>query len=148
MKAFRIFIFSLLFTATGAFAQSYYGVNHDLRDNSKPKEPTAEEIEKNRSEYVEKYMVKLKEALNLDELQVIAIRNEITSSSKNIDIVMKKEEGEARTNEVKAQMDKTEAVINSYLNKDQKEKYILFKANLKNKKKEKKGKKEEKQTEE
>jgi hypothetical protein len=45
-------------------------------------------------------------------------------------------------------MDKTEVVVNSYLNKDQKEKYLLFRANLNKKTKEKKGKKEEKQTEE
>ncbi len=148
MNAFRILIFSLLFTSIGAFAQGY-GVNRDLPDNRTPKAPTAEEINKARNEYVDKYMVKLKSAVNLDELQSIAIRNEILSNSKNIDIVMKKEDSqEAKTTQVKALMEKTEVVINSYLSKEQKEKYQLFRANLKNKKKDKKGKKEEHTTEE
>lgn len=152
MKILRIFIFSLLLTSLGAFAQggSYYGVNRDLRDNRTPKPPTPEEIEKNRNDNVEKYMVKLKAALNLDELQSIAIKNEIMANSKNVDIVMKKEEDVDKATEVKAIMEKTDIVINSYLNKEQKEKYLIFKANVKPKKKEKKGKKaeEEKTSEE
>lgn len=149
MKTFKIFILSLLLSSTGTFAQNYYGVNRDLRDNRTPKPPTPEEIEKARVEYVDKYLVKLKEAVNLDELQVIAIKNELISNSKNIDIVMKKEDvQEEKSKEVKALMDKTEVVINSYLNKEQKEKYQVFRANLKTKKKEKKGKKEDKPSEE
>jgi hypothetical protein len=38
-------------------------------------------------------------------------------------------------------------VINSYLNKEQKEKYLIFKANKKEKKKDKKSKKEANKTE-
>jgi hypothetical protein len=148
MNAFRIFIFTLLLVSAGTFAQGY-GVNRDLRDNSTPKPPTAEEIDKSRNEYVDKYIVKLKAAVDLDELQVIAIKNELIANSKSIDIVMKKEDSqEDKKNEVKALMDKTEVVVNSYLNKNQKEKYLLFRANLNKKTKEKKGKKEEKQTEE
>lgn len=125
------------------YSQSYYGVNRDLIDNSAPKKPTTEEIDKDRNEFVDKYLIKLKAALNLDELQAIAIKNEILSNSKNIDIVMKKEDSnEAREKEVKALMDKTEVVINSYLNKEQKEKYLIFKTNKKEKKKDKKSKKE------
>jgi N-methylhydantoinase A/oxoprolinase/acetone carboxylase beta subunit len=149
MNTFRILIFSLLLTSAGTFAQSYYGKNHDLRDNSTPKPPTAEEIDKNRNEYIDKYMAKFKAAVDLEELQIIAIKNELITNSKNIDIIMKKEDSqEEKKNEVKALMDKTEVVVNSYLNKDQKEKYLLFRANLNKKTKEKKGKKEEKQTEE
>jgi len=149
MKTFKIFILNLLLSATGSFAQNYYGVNRDLRDNRTPKPPTPEEIEKARVEYVDKYLVKLKDAVNLDELQVIAIKNELISNSKNIDIVMKKEDvQEEKSKEVKALMDKTEVVINSYLNKEQKEKYQIFRANMKTKKKEKKGKKEDKPSEE
>jgi hypothetical protein len=61
---------------------------------------------------------------------------------------MKKEDSqEDKSNEVKALMDKTEATINSYLSREQKEKYLLFRANL-NKKKDKKGKKSDKPSEE
>ena len=151
MKSFKIFIFSLLFTTIGSFAQGGgYGTNRDLRDNRAPKPPTPEEIDKNRNDYVDKYMVKLKAALTLDELQMIAIKNELITNAKNIDIVMKKEDSqEDKAKEVKAIMDKTEVVVNSYLNKDQKEKYLLFRANLNKKKKEKKGiKSEDKSNEE
>jgi hypothetical protein len=131
----------------GTAAQSYYGVNRDLKDNRAPKPPSAEEIEKSRNEYVDKYMVKLKDALTLDDLQVIAIKNELITNSKSIDIVMKKEEDsqEDKSKEVRALMDKTEATINSYLNKEQKEKYLLFRANLNKKKDKDKDKKKEKE---
>ena len=145
MKVFRIFVFSLLLTSMSSLAQNYYGVNRDLRDNRTPKPPTPEEIEKDRVQYVDKYMVKLKTELTLDELQVIAIKNEILSNSKNIDIIMKKEDSqEVKSKEIKAMMDKTDVVINSYLNKEQKEKYKLFRANVKSKKKDKKNKKDKK----
>ena len=62
---------------------------------------------------------------------------------------MKKEDSpEDKSNEIKALIDKTEVTINSYLNKEQKEKYQIFKTNSKSKKKEKKGKKEDKPVEE
>lgn len=135
MYTLKLFFFGLLLTSFGGFSQNYYGMNRDLIDNSTPKKQSTEEINKERNEYVDKYMAKLKTALNLDELQQIAIKNEIISNSKNIDIVMKKEDlGEDKEKEVKALMDKTEVIINSYLNKEQKEKYLLFKANKNDKK--------------
>ena len=98
---------------------------------------------------MDKIIAKLKTELTLDELQVIAIRNEITSNSKNIDIVIKKETSEEeKGKEVKALMEKTEVVINSYLNKDQKEKYKAFIEESKSGKKDKKSKKDTKKTEE
>lgn len=144
----RLF-FGLLLTSVSAFSQSYYGKNRDLIDNSTPKKPTAQEIDNQRNEYVDKYMAILKAELNLDALQEIAIKNEILSNSKNIDIVMKKEDSqEDKNTEVKALMDKTEVIINSYLSKEQKEKYQIFRTNMKSKKKDKKHKKEDKPTEE
>lgn len=149
MYTLKLFFFGLLLTSLSGFSQNYYGMNRDLIDNSTPKKQTTEEINKERNEYVDKYMAKLKTELNLDELQLIAIKNEIISNSKNIDIVMKKEDlGEEKEKEVKALMDKTEVIINSYLNKEQKEKYLLFKAKKNEKKKDKKSKKENKPTEE
>lgn len=157
MKTFKIILFNLLISSVGVFAQSNsnymprnYGVNRDVgRSYSGPSKPSPEAIEKERTERIEKFVAKLKTDLTLDELQVIAIRNEITSNSKNIDIVLKKETSEEeKTNEVKALMDKSEMVINSYLNKEQKEKYKAFMEELNNPKKGKKDKKKEKKTEE
>ena len=147
MKTIKSLLF-LLLISYGASSQNYYGVNRDLIDNSTPKKATTQEIEKDRNEFVDNYLTKLKTVLNLDELQAIAIKNEILTNSKNIDIVMKKEDSnEVKEKEVKALMDKTEVVINSYLNKEQKEKYLIFKANKKEKKKDKKSKKEANSTE-
>lgn len=147
MKTIKSLLF-LLLASYGASSQNYYGVNRDLIDNSTPKKPTTEEINKDRNEFIDSYLVKLKAAVNLDELQAIAIKNEIVTNSKNIDIVMKKEDSnEVKEKEVKALMDKTEVVINSYLNKEQKEKYLIFKTYKKENRKEKKSKKEAKKTE-
>lgn len=147
MKTIKSLLF-LLLASYGASSQNYYGVNRDLIDNSTPKKPTTEEINKDRNEFIDSYLVKLKAAVNLDELQAIAIKNEIVTNSKNIDIVMKKEDSnEVKEKEVKALMDKTEVVINSYLNKEQKEKYLIFKTYKKENRKEKKSKKEVKKTE-
>ncbi|MGV3697376.1 hypothetical protein [Flavobacterium sp.] len=141
MKTFRILIFSLLLCSAGTVAQNGYGMNRDLRNTRTPKAPTPEEIEKERLAYIDKYMVKFREEVNLDALQEIAIRNEIITNSKNVDIVMKKEDSQDKAKEVKALMDKTDVVIMSYLSKAQKEKYQLFRANIKSKKKDKKEKK-------
>lgn len=155
MNTIRILLFGLLFTSLCAFSQEYNynrygGVDRDIAgNNSKPKKLTAEEIDQIRNENVDKYMSKLKVELNLDELQIIAIKNEILSNTKNVDIIIKKDgTQEDKNNEVKALFDKTQVTINSYLNKEQKEKYQLFIANVNNKKKDKKTKKEEKPTEE
>lgn len=149
MKTFKILIFFLLLCSFNGFSQGNFRgnnsmVNRDIgRTNSSPSKPSAEEIEKVRTERVEKFVMELKGDLTLDELQVIAIRNEITSNSKNMDIVLKKENSEEeKAKEIKALMEKSEATINSYLNKDQKEKYLLHKESSKNKKKDKKGKKD------
>ena len=155
MNIFRILLFGLLFTSLCAFSQvndytRYGGVDRDIAGaNSKPKKLTAEEIDQIRNENVDKYMSKLKAELNLDELQLIVIKNEILSNSRNVDIIMKKDgTQEDKNNEVKALFEKTQVTINSYLNKEQKEKYQLFIANVKTKKKDKKDKKEDKPTEE
>lgn len=118
------------------------------RNSPTPKEPTAAEIEQYRTERVEKIVAKLKEDLKLDDLQVVVIRNELIANSKNVDIVMKKENvQEEKTKEIKAMMDKTEVVVKSYLNKAQKEKYEALVEEMKTNKKEKKDKKKDKEKE-
>lgn len=156
MKTFKLLFLGLLLTSFGAFAQygnsmynnmynKNYGVNRNIgRNYSEPKKATPEEIEKNRELQLDKLMEKLKEELTLDDLQVIAIRNEVSNNSKNIDIVVKKETSEdEKSKEINSMMERTNKNINSYLNPVQKDKYKAFIENGQ-KKKEKKGKKENK----
>ena len=133
MNRYKIFFFGILFSTCGVLAQNYNGqnrngLNRDVgRDYSSQAKPSPEDIEKNKAEQLDKVIAKLKTALTLDELQVIAIRNEIASNMKNVDIVLKKgTSDEEKGKEIKAMMEKTEVIINSYLSKDQKEKYKTF----------------------
>ena len=155
MNRYKIFFFGILFSTCGVLAQNYNGqnrngLNRDIgRDYSSQAKPSPEEIEKNKAEQLDKVIAKLKAAVTLDELQVIAIRNEIASNMKNVDIVLKKgTSDEEKGKEIKAMMEKTEVIINSYLNKDQKEKYKTFIEESKSGKKSKKNKKDITKTEE
>ena len=151
MNTFKIPFFVLLFTSATAFSQyndynnnnRYGGVDRDIgRDYSSQQKPSALDTEKAKAGQIDRIIANLKVELTLDELQVIAIKNEIASSVKNIDIVAKKETSdEDKSKEIKALTDRTEIVINSYLNKDQKEKYKTLIAESKRSKKDKKGKK-------
>ena len=155
MNRYKIFFFGILFSTCGVLAQNYNGqnrngLNRDIgRDYSSQAKPSPEEIEKNKAEQLDKVIAKLKAAVTLDELQVIAIRNEIASNMKNVDIVLKKgTSDEEKGKEIKAMMEKTEVIINSYLSKDQKEKYKTFIEESKSGKKSKKNKKDITKTEE
>lgn len=151
MKSFKITFFCLLFFAIGANAQ--YGYNNAgpgvIRNNGMPntqqtpKEPTPEEIEKIRTEKIDSYMSKLKTDLTLDELQYIAIKNELTASSKRMDIVVKRDNytDAEKTTEINSIQEKMEKTILSYLNASQKEKYELLKTQKPDKKEDKKKKK-------
>lgn len=158
MKNFEILFFALLLgSTTASFAQygnynsvtRYGGVDRDLAgdNNHAQAAPSAEEIEKNRNERIGKFIEKMKEGLTLDELQVIAIRNELVKNEKSIEIIIKKEDipQEEKTEEIKAITGKTEIIIKSYLNKGQKEKYDVFMEEMKTNKKDKKSKKKEKE---
>lgn len=150
MNTFKLFLFGLLLTSVATFAQvnngRYRGNPIDqFHQSQQPKQPSSEEIEEAQTESIDKYMDKLNKALNLDELQFIAIKNEFQSNAKSVNIVMKKEDSqEAKSTEVKALVDKMDANINSYLNKEQREKYEIFKTDMKNGKKDKKDKKNKK----
>lgn len=162
MKSFKIIFFLLLLCAIDANAQYGYGNNGYNRSNAgpgvirdrnptaqqTPREPTPEEIEKNRIEKIESYMSHLKVDLTLDELQYIAIKNELISNSKRMDIVVKSEySDEEKTAEIKSIQEKMEKTILSYLNPGQKEKYELLKTQKPEKKDEKKKKKTRGKTE-
>ena len=85
MKSLKIVFYTLLFTSFGAFAQygnnmynKNYGVNRNIgRTYSSPPTNSPAEIERNKKEQLDKFMEKLKKDLTLDELQMIAIQNEI-----------------------------------------------------------------------
>lgn len=148
MKTLKTLLFSLLILSSAAFAQNFnqngYGVNQDLGRNSSPSKPSQQEIDENNSKQLDKFMEQLKKELSLDELQTIAIRNEVITNRKNVEILMKKESSEEeKSKQIKAMMDRTDVTINSYLNKDQKEKYKILTEKMKSGKKIKKGKKEE-----
>jgi len=158
MKSFKIAFFFLLLSSIGANAQygnynngSLGGVrNNGMQSNQQaPKEPTPAEIEKRRTIQIDSYMLTLKTDLGLDDLQYIAIKNELTTTSKRMDIVVKSEySDEEKTSEIKSIQEKLEKTILSYLNPSQKEKYQLLKTQKSDKKDEKKKKKDKQKTEE
>ena len=144
MKTLKILLFSLLIMSSAAIAQNFnqngYGVNTDLGRNSSPSKPSQQDIDENNSKQLDRFMEQLKKELSLDELQTIAIRNEVTTNRKNVEILMKKENSEEeKSKQIKAMMDRTDVTINSYLNKDQKEKYKILTEKMKSGKKIKKG---------
>jgi mannitol-specific phosphotransferase system IIBC component len=148
MITLKTLLFSLLILSSAAFAQNFnqngYGVNQDLGRNSSPSKPSQQDIDENNSKQLDRFMEQLKKELSLDELQTIAIRNEVITNRKNVEILMKKESSEEeKSKQIKAMMDRTDVTINSYLNKDQKEKYKILTEKMKSGKKIKKGKKEE-----
>jgi hypothetical protein len=148
MKTLKTLLFSFLILSSAAFAQNFnqngYGVNQDLGRNSSPSKPSQQDIDENNSKQLDRFMEQLKKELSLDELQTIAIRNEVNTNRKNVEILMKKENSEEeKSKQIKAMMDRTDVTINSYLNKDQKEKYKILTEKMKSGKKIKKGKKEE-----
>ena len=148
MKTLKTLLFALLILSSAAFSQNFnqngYGVNQDLGRNSSPSKPSQQDIDENNSKQLDRFMEQLKKELSLDELQTIAIRNEVITNRKNVEILMKKESSEEeKSKQIKAMMDRTDVTINSYLNKDQKEKYKILTEKMKSGKKIKKGKKEE-----
>jgi hypothetical protein len=88
---------------------------------------SADEIEKERVENLNKTMDKLTKELSLDDLQVIVIKKEIESGSKSINAVMKTESSnEDKIKEVEAINEKMDRTINTFLNEEQKIKYKKF----------------------
>lgn len=124
---FRNFFYILfLVLTTNAFAQynNPYGSNINNNYPTTPSKPSAETLEKEKTERINKYVDKLKTELSLDELQFVAIKNEIISNNRNIKIVLKKENSEeAKAKEVTYLVSKLHENIKQYLNEDQKEKY-------------------------
>lgn len=94
-------------------------------------------------------MEDMKPALNLDELQVIAVSNVLTESIKTQGVLLKQEYNqEDQIKNFQALAESTDRKINQFLNPEQKEKYLAFKEDRKSQKKSKeksKSKKEKKE---
>ncbi len=92
---------------------------------------------------VGKIMEQLKPALNLDELQVIAISNIVSENIRTQGMLLKAETSqEDKMTNIKALSEATDRKITELLNKDQKEKYVLLNEESKSPKKSKKKKSE------
>jgi hypothetical protein len=118
-----------------------YGGGMNQMSQSQPEKPKEIPIEVT----VGKIMDEMKVALKLDELQTIAIANVLTESIKEQGVLLKQNYSqEDQEKNFKALSETTDRKINQFLNPDQKEKYLIFKEEIrKPKKKEKrKGKKE------
>jgi hypothetical protein len=146
MNRSRILFFLVLLSAINTKAQYNNGYGN-MRNNSIPSTPSKispETIEKDRMERIEKIVNKLKEELSLDELQVIAIRNEVVKSNKSIEILMKSDISEEdKTAEFNAIQEKTDKSIISYLNAIQKELFQKMKEDRNSKKEDKKKRKKD-----
>ncbi|MFZ4680843.1 MAG: hypothetical protein ACOYLP_11810, partial [Flavobacterium sp.] len=137
MKTFKILFICLFLSNLSALAQ-FGNINgnriggvdrsNQIPQSNEPKEPTPEEIANFRNMRVDNIMKQMKEDLTLDELQCIAIRNELIANSKSIEILIKSEISEEdKTKQFESIQEKTEKIINSYMNSSQKEKYKIIK---------------------
>jgi hypothetical protein len=137
MKTFKILFICLFLSNLSAVAQ-FGNINgnrmggvdrsNQIPQSNEPKEPTPEEITSARNMRVDNIMKQMKEDLTLDDLQCIAIRNELIANSKSIEILIKSEISEEdKTKQFQSIQEKTEKIINSYLNSSQKEKYQILK---------------------
>lgn len=103
-------------------SQGMQGMN-----NRNPSTKSPEEIEKERTENLNKSIERLTKDLSLDDLQVIVIRKEIEASVKSIYAVTKTESSnEDKIKEVDAINEKTDRTINTFLNPEQKAKYKKY----------------------
>lgn len=85
--------------------------------------------EKEKEEKIDKIVEKLKTDLELDELQVFAIKNEVVNNSKAMEKIMADKEEksqEEKEKEALALNEKTDRNILGFLSKEQKEKYKKF----------------------
>jgi hypothetical protein len=105
----------------------------------KPKEIPAEVT-------VAKIMEDMKPALNLDELQAIAVSNVLTESIRTQGVLLKQEYSqEDQMKNFQALAETTDRKINQFLSQEQKEKYLIFKEDRKSQKKSKEKSKKEKE---
>ena len=117
-----------------------------MNQQSQPEKPKEIPVEVT----VAKIVDQMKPALNLDELQVIAISNVLAESIRAQGVLLKQEfSQEDQIKNFQALSETTDRKINQFLSKEQKEKYLVFKEDMKNQKKTKeKSKAKEKKAKE
>ncbi|MES2747035.1 MAG: hypothetical protein V4648_01575 [Bacteroidota bacterium] len=99
------------------------------------KQKRKEYIEKEKAKNIEQTMTKLKNDLQLDELQFIAIKQIIIESIRTEGIILKKEESnDDKMKAIGALSETTDAKIKALLNKTQLEKFIQLRADMLKKK--------------
>ena len=130
------------------YGNNGYGRNRGMSQmtapmhDSKPKEIPVEET-------VAKIVDRLNTTLTLDELQAIAIANIMTESLRDQGVMLKQDTNQLdKEKDIKALSEITEAKILLLLNNYQKEKYAIFKEDMKNPRKSKSDKKSKKKAEE
>jgi hypothetical protein len=127
-----IFLFlTVTYTASAQYGNNGYGGGNgngmgrngmgggqmQHRQDEKPKEIPAEE-------HAKKIVSNIKEKLQLDELQVIAITNIVTNSLKQQGVILKKDNSdEDKMEDIKALSETMDRKIMELLSKNQKEKY-------------------------
>jgi hypothetical protein len=90
-------------------------------------------------------MEEMKPAINLDELQVIAISNVLIESLNTQGRILKQDTSQdEQMKDFQALSESTDRKINQFLSNEQKEKYLAFKEDRKNQKKSKEKKEKQK----
>lgn len=125
----------VLFCSISISAQNAYG-RHNQSTSKYANEKTKEDLAKEKEKNIEKTVTNLKNALELDELQIIAIKQIITESIRSESIILKKEESdEDKMKAIQALSETTDTKIVALLSISQKEKFKDLKESLKKKKK-------------
>ena len=151
MKTFHFYLIIgfIMFFANASFAQfgnGGYGnnnggngrINNTMDQTRTPQKPKEIPIEVT----VSKIMERLKPALTLDELQVIAVSNILIESIRTQGMLMKAEVSqEDKIKNLTALSETTDRKVTDLLNKEQKEKFIAINEEAKNPKKSKSKKK-------
>lgn len=129
---FALVLFSCsgnLFSQIGTMGNNRNGMGSALSESQMTdrKNQFEEESAKSQKVAFDKMLVKIKTDLGLDELQYYAIQKTLTDSFRDQNILLKKELPQAdKITQLLAINTKTDAEINSYLNKEQKEKFKIF----------------------
>jgi hypothetical protein len=95
--------------------------------NNYGRNKSSDDLDKEREANLAKSIEKISKDLNLDALQIIVVKKEIEASSKSIFAISKSEASdEDKIKEMDAINEKTDRIINTFLNADQKTKYKKY----------------------
>lgn len=95
--------------------------------NNYGRNKSSDDLDKEREANLAKSIEKISKDLNLDDLQIIVVKKEIEASSKSIFAISKSEASdEDKIKEMDAINEKTDRIINTFLNADQKTKYKKY----------------------